>query len=131
MGTYLYIAAGGALGSVARYWMVQAVDDRLNAVFPYGTMAVNVAGSFAVGIFAGLAAAAGTRWSLGDPARLFLTVGLCGGFTTFSAFSLQTMALLRDGLLLRAGANVAGSVALCLLATWAGLALVQQLVRPA
>lgn len=120
MTAYLYIAAGGALGSIARYWMTGAVDGRFNAAFPYGTLAVNILGSFAIGLLAGME-------GLSANARLFLMVGICGGFTTFSAFSLQTLDLLRDGLLLRAGGNILLSVLLCLLATWAGLALVQRL----
>lgn len=119
MGTYLYIAAGGALGSIGRYWMAGAIDGRFNAAFPYGTVAVNILGSFVIGLLAGMD-------GLSANARLFLMVGLCGGFTTFSAFSLQTLDLLRDGLLLRAGSNILLSVALCLFATWAGLALVQR-----
>jgi CrcB protein len=125
---YLYVAVGGALGSVARYWMTEAVDLRLNAIFPWGTLLVNVSGSFAIGIFAAMAMTE-SRWGLSEAARLFLMAGLCGGFTTFSSFSLQTMGLLREGLLLRAGGNAALSVVACLLATWAGLALMQAL-RP-
>ncbi|MFN4278095.1 MAG: fluoride efflux transporter CrcB [Ferrovibrio sp.] len=128
MTAYLYIAAGGALGSVARYWMAGAIDGRLNSGFPWGTVLVNIAGSFAIGIFAAMAAGE-SRWGLSDSARLFLMVGICGGFTTFSSFSLQTLGLLREGLLLRAGGNVAVSVLVCLAATWAGAALMQALGR--
>lgn len=128
MVAYLYIAAGGALGSVARYWMAGAIDGRLNMGFPWGTVLVNIAGSFAIGIFAAMAAGE-SRWGLSDSARLFLMVGICGGFTTFSSFSLQTLGLLREGLLLRAGGNVAVSVLVCLAATWAGAALMQALGR--
>ncbi len=127
---YLYIAAGGALGSIARYWMAGAIDGRFNVAFPWGTILVNVLGSFAIGIFAAMAAGE-SRWGLSDSARLFLMVGICGGFTTFSSFSLQTLGLLREGLLLRAGGNVAVSVLVCLAATWAGAALVQALGRGA
>lgn len=119
MGAYLYIAAGGALGSIGRYWMAGAVDGRFNSDFPWGTLAVNVLGSFVIGLLAGME-------TLGHQTRLFLMVGICGGFTTFSAFSLQTFNLLREGMLLRAGSNVLLSVTLCLLATWAGLALMQR-----
>lgn len=125
---YLYIAAGGALGSIARYWLAGAIDSRLNVNFPWGTVLVNVAGSFAIGIFAAMALNDG-RWSLGENWRLFLIVGICGGFTTFSSFSLQTLSLLREGLLLRAGGHVALSVLACLIATWAGLALMQTFGR--
>jgi fluoride exporter len=122
---YLWIALGGALGSVARFWMAGAVDGRLNAAavgpFPWGTLAVNLLGSFIIGLLAGME-------TLGSQARLFLAVGLCGGFTTFSAFSLQTLNLLRDGLLLRAGGNILLSVLLCLVASWLGLLLTQRSV---
>ncbi|WP_298726743.1 fluoride efflux transporter CrcB [uncultured Ferrovibrio sp.] len=126
---YLYVAAGGALGSVARYWMAGTVDTRLQAlfpgaVFPWGTLTVNVLGSLIIGILAGLQ-------GVTDSARLFLMVGICGGFTTFSSFSLQTLGLIREGLLLRAGSNIALSVLLCLIAAWAGLALMQALGRTA
>lgn len=129
MTTYLYIAAGGALGSMARYWMAGAIDGRLNMAFPWGTVLVNILGSFAIGIFAAMAAGE-SRWGLSDAGRLFLMVGICGGFTTFSSFSLQTLGLLREGLLLRAGGHIAVSVLVCLAATWVGLALMQAL-RPA
>lgn len=123
---YLYIAAGGALGSIARYWMAGAIDSRLNTGFPWGTVLVNITGSFAIGIFAAMAMGE-TRWGLNEGGRLFLMVGICGGFTTFSSFSLQTLGLLREGLLLRAGGHVALSVIACLIATWAGLVLMQAL----
>lgn len=126
MAAYLYIAVGGALGSLARYWMAGAIDSRFNTNFPWGTVLVNIAGSFAIGIFAAMAAGDG-RWGISDNARLFLIVGICGGFTTFSSFSLQTLNLLRDGLLLKAGGNVGISVIACVAATWAGLALMQAL----
>ncbi len=123
MGSYLWIGLGGALGSIGRYWMAGMVDGRINAAFagqfPYGTLTVNILGSFVIGLLAGME-------GLSGQARLFLMVGFCGGFTTFSAFSLQTLDLLRDGLLLRAGGNILLSVLLCLLATWAGLALIQR-----
>ncbi len=121
MTAYLYIAAGGALGSIGRYWMAGLVDSRFNSDFPWGTLTVNILGSFVIGMLAGMD-------SLSQQGRLFLMVGLCGGFTTFSAFSQQTLNLIRDGLLLRAGSNILLSVMLCLLATWLGMLLVQ---RPA
>jgi len=126
MAAYLYIAAGGALGSIARYWMAGAIDGRLNTNFPWGTVLVNITGSFAIGIFAALATGDG-RWGISESTRLFLIVGICGGFTTFSSFSLQTLNLLREGLLLRAGGHIALSVIACVVATWAGLALMQML----
>ena len=87
--------------------------------FPWGTLAINVVGSFIIGFFATLTGPDG-RLLVAPDARQFVMVGLCGGFTTFSSFSLQTLNLLRDGDVLRAGGNVAGSVALCLVAVWLG-----------
>lgn len=132
---YLLVAAGGAAGSVGRYWMAATIDSRLNAalpglMFPTGTLLVNVLGSFVIGALAGMEEEV-TRWSFSNEARLLLMVGFCGGFTTFSSFSLQTLGLLREGLLLRAGGNVALSVLLCLVATWAGIMLMHALGRPA
>lgn len=117
--TYLYVAVGGAIGSAGRHWMAGAVDDRFNDALPWGTLAVNVLGSLAIGVLAGLG-------SLSGEARLLLMVGLCGGFTTFSAFSLQTVELLRDGALGRAAANALASVCVCIAATWIGLAAIER-----
>ena len=135
MTPYLLVAAGGAIGSIGRYWMAGSLDARLNAalphlMFPAGTLLVNVLGSFVIGALAGMEEEV-TRWGLSNEARLLLMVGFCGGFTTFSSFSLQTLGLIREGLLLRAGGNVAVSVLLCLLASWAGIALMHALGRPA
>lgn len=120
--TYLWIAIGGALGSMARYACSVAAVRAFGEAFPWGTLAVNVAGSFAIGLFASLDPPGG-RWPMPADARLFLTVGLCGGFTTFSSFSAQTLGLLEQGRVAAAFGNVAGSVGLCLLAVWAGYAL--------
>jgi len=117
---YGLVALGGAAGSVARFWISGAMARLTGAAFPWGTILINIAGSFLIGWFAGLTI--GVRAG-GEPWRAFLMAGLCGGFTTFSAFSLQTVELLRAGQLLAAAANVAGSVLLCALATAAGLAL--------
>lgn len=122
MQAYLLIATGGALGSMARYWMASNIDGRHGSGFPWGTALVNISGSFVIGLAAALLLG---KAGWGDNARAFVMVGICGGFTTFSSFSLQTLALLRDGYLLRAGGYVAFSVLACLFATWAGMALVQ------
>ncbi|MBB5694986.1 fluoride efflux transporter CrcB [Muricoccus pecuniae] len=111
--TYLLIALGGALGSVARAWGSALALRLAGAGFPLGTIAINVLGSFVIGLFA---ARAGTS----DDLRAFVMVGICGGFTTFSSFSLQTLELLQAGRVLAAMGNVALSVALCLLAVAAG-----------
>ena len=121
---YLWIAVGGALGSVARYALNGVVSARLGETFPAGTLVVNVAGSFVIGVLGALTAAEGR---LSPEARVlvvqFLMIGICGGFTTFSSFSLQTLNLLREREWLYAGGNVLLSVALCLLATALGFAL--------
>jgi fluoride exporter len=115
------VALGGAVGSLLRYWLAE-LFVRLGAVqFPWATLLANVSGSFAIGLIA--AATLEDDSSLLAPElRLFLLVGICGGYTTFSAFSLQTLALAEAGDWARAAANVLGSVALCLAAAWLGQA---------
>lgn len=120
---YLWVALGGALGSVSRYWLNGLITDKFSAaaVFPLGTLAINVTGSFLIGIFAGLAVPEGRL----DPqsrafTTQFLMIGVCGGYTTFSSFSLQTLNLLRDREFLYAGGNILLSVVLCMVAVWLG-----------
>src|SRR5690242_15146830 len=96
MGTYLSIAAGGALGSVARYWLSVVMLRLTGPQFPWGTILINIIGSFVIA-FAGALTMPGGRWPAGVEVRAFIMVGICGGFTTFSSFSLQTLDLLRDG----------------------------------
>jgi CrcB protein len=118
---YLWVAIGGALGSVSRYWINGVVSDRIGATFPWGTLVINIAGSFVIGI---LGAVASPEGRLDSQARQFTTqffmIGVCGGYTTFSSFSLQTLNLVRDREWLYAGGNVLLSVVLCLLAVWLG-----------
>ena len=118
---YLWIAIGGALGSVSRYWFSGVVATRYGETFPWGTLAVNVTGSFVIGLIGALVSAEGR---LDSPSRTFATqflmMGVCGGYTTFSSFSLQTLNLLRDREWLYAGGNVLLSVVLCLIAVWLG-----------
>ena len=116
---YFWIAVGGALGSVGRYWFSGFIAERFGETFPWGTILVNVSGSFVIGFFATLTAPDG-RLLVGSTARQFVMVGICGGYTTFSSFSLQTLNLVRDGEWLRAGGNVVLSVVLCLVAVWIG-----------
>lgn len=116
---YLLVAIGSALGGVARYGFDQAVAAWLGKAFPWGTIAINILGSFVIGFFANLTAPTG-RWPTGLGPRLFVMTGICGGYTTFSSFSLQTVELWRRGDPLAAGANVGLSLVLCLLAVWLG-----------
>jgi len=117
----LYIALGGALGSLARYYVAEALALVFGAAFPWGTLLVNVSGSFLIGCIAGGSGAAG-RWVDSPAVRQFFMIGICGGYTTFSAFSLHTFGMLEAGEIGRAGSYVVGSVVLCVLATWAGFA---------
>jgi len=122
MQIYLWIAVGSALGGVARFWLSGVVARLIGETFPWGTLIVNVTGSFAIGVIAALTAP-DARLFVGSTARLALMAGFCGGFTTFSSFSIQTLSLLSDGQYLYAGANIVLSVLLCLIAVWAGAAL--------
>lgn len=116
---YLVVLVGSALGGLGRYVVSGLVGAQFGETFPWGTIIVNVTGCFVIGFFATLTAPDG-RLFVSPATRVFILTGLCGGYTTFSAFSLQTVTLMHDGEWLRAGGNVAGSVALCLLATWLG-----------
>lgn len=117
--TTLWVALGGALGSVSRFWLAMTVAQRLEEIFPWGTLTVNVIGSFIIGFTTVLTGPDGRLFVPAD-ARIFVIVGFCGGFTTFSTFSLQTLSLLRDGDFTRAGLNIAVSVMACLLSVWLG-----------
>ena len=116
---YLWIGLGSALGGMARYGCSGLAARYIGAAFPWGTLIVNVSGSLVIGFLAALAVADG-RLLISPDARAFLMIGLCGGFTTFSAFSIESLDLVRDGDWLSAGANVVLSVVLCLLAVWLG-----------
>lgn len=114
----LLIALGGAVGSVLRWGMATAVHAHLGRGFPYGTLAVNVLGCLLIGL---LFAVITERLEAGSLWHAAIFIGLLGGFTTFSTFSLETLALLESGAWLRAAGNVVASLLLCLAATWAGL----------
>jgi CrcB protein len=123
--TVLAIAFGGALGSVLRYLMGGLVQRATHAGFPYGTLAVNILGCLLIGILV-------QHFMNVEPpstVRGFLVVGFCGGFTTFSAFSMETIGLLYSGSYLRASAYVLASVVLCLSATAAGMTLTRTISR--
>ena len=119
MASYLWIAIGSALGGIARYWCSGVAARLIGETFPWGTLIVNVIGSFIIGFFAILTGPDG-RILVPSVARQFVMIGLCGGFTTFSSFSLQTLNLATDGEYLYAGLNVVLSVVLCLIAVWLG-----------
>lgn len=121
---YFWVALGGAFGSVARFWLNGVVSDRFGPAFPWGTLVVNVLGSFVIGVLGAMTLPEGR---MSSEARAFTTqllmIGICGGFTTFSSFSLQTLNLIRDREWLYAGGNILLSVVLCLVATWLGFLL--------
>ena len=129
MQLYLLIAAGGALGSVLRFFFTGLVASHWSGAFPWGTLLVNVTGSFVIGFLAELTGPGG-RWLASTETRLFLMAGVCGGYTTFSAFSLQTFAFIKAGDWPRAGLNIVASVALCLLGVWLGYVLAARLNAP-
>lgn len=129
MQSYLWVALGGALGSMARLGAADLAARCLGTRLPWGTLLVNVTGSFLFGLLAGLTAPDG-RWPAPAAARTFLLAGVCGGYTTFSAFSAQTFDLLRAGQWPAAAANAAASVLLCLAAVWLGH-LAAHALRPA
>jgi CrcB protein len=118
----LAVACGGAIGSVARLLVGFGATKAFGLGFPWGTLLVNIVGSFVIGA---LVEAFALRWTLPQSAQAFLTVGFCGGFTTFSTFSLDAYALAQRGDLALAGAYVAASVALSIAALLAGLWLVR------
>jgi CrcB protein len=122
MQVYLWIAVGSALGGMARFWCSGMAAELIGDTFPWGTLIINIVGSFVIGFFATLTGPDG-RIFAGSLVRQFVMVGICGGYTTFSSFSLQTLNQMNDGEWLRAGANVGASVFLCLLAVWAGQVL--------
>jgi fluoride exporter len=119
----LAVGAGGAVGSVLRFVLSSAVSRLAGTAFPYGTVLVNVIGSFLIGLlYVWLMERTGARPDL----RAFLIVGVLGGFTTFSSFSLETVTLLMQQSYVRAVANVVCSVLLCIGSTWLGIMLARQ-----
>jgi len=119
MNNYLYVAIGSALGGVLRYGISTLFERRLGEAFPWGTIFINASGSFLIGLLFSLAGRDGGPL-LGASARAMCLVGVLGGYTTFSSFSLQTLNLLRAGQPGLAAANVVLSVVVCLLAVWLG-----------
>jgi len=117
--SYIVVMLGGALGTGARFWASGLVAERAGEFFPLGTLIVNITGSFAIGFLAAFAEPEG-RFLLSPRFREFFLVGVCGGYTTFSSFSLQTLDLIRDGDWFKAGLNTLLSFACCLAAVWLG-----------
>ncbi len=119
MTTYLWIAIGSALGGMARYWCSGVAARLIGETFPWGTLIVNVVGSFIIGFVFTITGPDG-RFLVSSTARQFVMAGLCGGYTTFSSFSLQSLNLMHDGEFAAAGANIVLSVIACLVAVWLG-----------
>jgi CrcB protein len=113
---YVMVAIGGAVGSVVRFWISTLLAKRFTETFPIGTLAVNVSGSFIIGVLAALAKSE----AFSSSTRAFLMVGVCGGYTTFSSFSLQSLQLLQNGNYYYAGLNTVLSFVLCMIAVWLG-----------
>lgn len=116
--TCLIVMVGGAFGTLLRY-LVSMVALPISGELPWGTIIVNITGSFIIGLFGTLTLAHG-RFPVSEEFRLFVMIGICGGYTTFSSFSLQTLDLLRDGAFGRAAMNIALSVVLCIAAVAIG-----------
>jgi len=116
----LFIAAGGAMGAVGRYAVMVGASQWLGVGFPYGTVIINVVGSFLLGALIEVMA---LTWSASEEMRVFLVVGVLGAFTTFSSFSMDTVVLMQRGELSLAALYVAGSVILTVAGFFAGLAL--------
>ena len=119
MQSYIWIAIGSALGGMARHWCSVAGMRLLGEAFPWPTLFVNVLGSFIIGLFATLTGPEG-RFLAGATTREFVMVGVLGGYTTFSAFSLQTLSLMQDDRWAAACLYIGLSVLLCLLGVWVG-----------
>jgi CrcB protein len=117
MQNIFFVFIGGGLGSILRYLLSGAIYRWTNSVFPLGTIAVNTIGCFLIGL---MMAGMGDRFMVSPSLRIFLTIGFLGGFTTFSTFSYETIALLKDGEILFSTINIIGSFVGCLAAAYAG-----------
>jgi CrcB protein len=122
MGAWVAVALGGAMGSVARFWLASAMTALTGPRFPWGTLLINVLGSFVIGLVAGVTLTP-ARVGVHPDIRIFLMTGVCGGFTTFSAFSLQTLELMQVGENVPAVGYAMSSVVFCVAATFCGWAL--------
>jgi fluoride exporter len=120
MQTYVVVFVGGGLGAAARYWLSGWVPGKIQSDFPVGTLAVNILGCFLIGL---LMSAFEERFLTQPTVRIFLTIGILGGFTTFSTFSFETVALIRDGEVLFATMNIVVSILTCIGGTALGMYL--------
>lgn len=128
MALYFLIIIGSAIGGVARFALSGVIANALGATFPWNTLIINITGSFVIGFINTLTGPDGRMFASGNT-RQFLMTGICGGYTTFSSFSLQTLTLMQDGEWGRAVGNVLSSVFCCLLAVWLGHVLALYLNR--
>jgi CrcB protein len=124
--TYLWVALGSALGGLARFWFGLLAARLWGEAFPWGTIIINVVGSFIIGFFGTLTLADGP-FPASPNLRIFVMIGICGGFTTFSSFSLQTLTLMRDGNWFGVSANIVLSVVLCIIAVTIGHVLADRI----
>lgn len=115
----LWIFIGGGLGSLARWGASGWIANTIGETFPWGTLLVNISGSFIIGLFATVTGPEG-RWLASASFRQFFMLGICGGYTTFSSFSLQTLSLMRGGEWAPAAGNILGSVVFCMIGVWLG-----------
>jgi len=120
--TYLGVMAGGAAGVGARLFLSNYIANQFGQSFPWGTLIVNVSGCFIIGLFSGITGPDG-MFMTSPLVRQIITIGILGGFTTFSAFSLQTISLLADGEFFYGASNIVASLLFCLAGTWLGLAM--------
>lgn len=117
--SWILVAIGSALGGSLRFWLSGLIANRFGQTFPWGTLVINITGSFVIGFFATLTGATGTLF-VAAPWRTFFMVGICGGYTTFSSFSLQTLSLAQGGEWRAAVLNILMSVVFSLAGVWLG-----------
>jgi CrcB protein len=121
--SYIWVGIGSAIGGMSRFWVSRVVAEAVGEKFPWGTIVINVSGSFVIAILAALTLPEGRLNTSRIVITQLLMVGVCGGYTTFSSFSLQTLNLAREGQWLWAGGNILISVVACLIACWLGFML--------
>jgi CrcB protein len=127
--SYFWVAVGSMIGGMSRFWLSNVVAEKIGGFFPWGTVVINITGSFVIGVFAALTLSEGRLNTSRSFVVQFCMVGICGGYTTFSSFSLQTLNLLREKQWLWAGGNVVISVVACIMAVWLGFMLGQAINR--